>query len=212
MPCWSPFGSVSFINGWDSCIILCSSHCYSQPFRLCTVNERHQTLVIKHHSSRWWITSPVEPNPTPDIVPSLTGVPVTSETTFINSPLIINVEGGDLAFDLARHCGALYLARRRKLLLIYEDMVPLCVTSYITSYYPRENSQYVHGSHAVVSGTHLSKIHAANNINKGTLRVYSVGTVSHYKLWYHSYYFFSYFFLLRLCQLWWVLWWSYYAL
>lgn len=47
-------------------------------------------------------------------------MPVTSEATFMNSPLIINVEGGGLAFDLARHRGALYLAWRRKLLLIYE--------------------------------------------------------------------------------------------
>ncbi len=38
----------------------------------------------------------------------------------MNSPLIINVEGGGLALDLARHRGALYLAWRRKLLLIYE--------------------------------------------------------------------------------------------
>lgn len=94
---------------------------------------------------------------TPDIVPSLTGMPMTSETTFMNSPLIINVEGRGLAFDLARHRGALYLARRRKLLLIYEDTLPLCVTSYIWSYYPEENSQCARGSQAIVSGTLLSK-------------------------------------------------------
>lgn len=112
------------------------------------------------------MTSPVESSPTPDVVPSLTGMPVTSETTFISGPLIINVEGGGLAFDLARHCGALYLARRRNLLLIYEDTVPLCVTSYITSCYSRESSQRVHGRQ---SWSFQEQIQATNNIYKGTL-------------------------------------------
>lgn len=41
------------------------------------------------------------PDPPLHIVPSVTGMSVTSETTFMNSSLIINVEDGGLAFDLA---------------------------------------------------------------------------------------------------------------
>lgn len=87
--------------------------------------------MIKHHSSRWWSAWSALPDPPLHIVPSLTGMSVTSETTFMNSSLIINVEDGGLAFDLAWHRCALYSAWRRKPLLIYEDTLPLCVTSYL---------------------------------------------------------------------------------
>lgn len=103
-------------------------------------------------------------------------MPVTSETTFMNSPLIINVEGGGLAFDLARHRGALYLARRRKLLLIYEDTLPLCVTSYLVLL-PRGEQSCVREAVKQIFQEHFcQKTHATNNIYKGTMCVYSVST------------------------------------
>ena len=74
---------------------------------LCTVTDQNQSLAIRSIAAAGGNLPPLY-CPTPDIFPSLTGMPVTSEATFMNSPLIINVEGGGLAFDLARHRGALY--------------------------------------------------------------------------------------------------------
>lgn len=85
----------------------------------------------------------VLPNPPPDIVPSESGTPATSETTFLNSLLIINVEGRGLAFNLAPDIVVLFMStQRRKLLLIYNDMQPGLLSS-----------QCMRGTHAVVSNT-----------------------------------------------------------
>lgn len=110
-----------------SCIIISIIHCYNQLFMTRTVDGCNQALI------RGSITAAggeLPPLCCPPDISFLTGEPVTSESTFMNYPLIINVEGGGLAFHLARHRGALYLVRRRKLLLIYEDTLPLCVASY----------------------------------------------------------------------------------
>lgn len=69
----------------------------------------------------------VSPDQTPDIVPGL-------RDHLHGGPLIIHAVGrGGPAVDQDQHRAALYLARRRKLLLIYEDTLPVCVTSYIRS-------------------------------------------------------------------------------
>lgn len=69
----------------------------------------------------------MSPDQTPDIVPGLGG-------HLHVSPLIIHAEGrGGPAVDQDQHSAALYLAGRGKLLLIYEDMLPVCVISYIRS-------------------------------------------------------------------------------
>lgn len=69
----------------------------------------------------------VSPDQTPDIVPGL------GDHLHVG-PLIIHAEGrGGPAVDQDQHSAALYLAGRRKLLLIYEDMPPVCVISYIRS-------------------------------------------------------------------------------
>jgi len=101
----APSGSIAFINLRYSCTILCIIHCYSQRFTLCTVAERNQALVISSLTAAGGEPSPLC-FPTP-YFPSLTGLPVTSEDTFMNSPLIINVEGGGPAFDLAPRCSLL---------------------------------------------------------------------------------------------------------
>lgn len=88
---------------------------------MCTVDECNQVLAIRSITAAGGDLPSLQYS-----FPSMTGMPVTSEVTVMKSPLIIYVEGGGLAFGLARDHGALYLAWRRKLLLIYETASSLC--------------------------------------------------------------------------------------
>lgn len=149
------------INSCYCCIILGIIHSHNQLFMMCTADGHNQASVIRSITAAGGDLPPPPCCWAPDIFPGLTGMPVTFEATSMNRPLIINVEGGGLAFDLARHRSDLYLAWRRKVLLIYETCCLsglLLLWAYLVLPVALLNNRHVKVSGAVVSGTHFSGI------------------------------------------------------